>query len=354
MKGIAGEVVSVKLLRSGVILVEATRKTQAEHLIKQTVFASIPVKVTAHRTLNSSKGVVRSFELSRMNSDELVEELAPTGVTAARVVTQKRGGVVRKTPVIILTFNSPTPPKYIRAGYLQLTVDRYIPNPLRCYNCQAFGHHESSCKKSKLCAKCGLTSHGDAECTSATKCVNCQGEHPAFSTSCPKWILEKEICRVKATDSLSFPEARRIVAARPLNTSVRSTSTTYATALSSSHTITETKTYVSTQTQTDVTWCKCEPNYQTTTVSNETQTDIPIVNTQTSTNVASTSQKQDVNVRWRKSSRAKFQADQGRGKADPTGRPTGGRTASAGDAAEDRNDRPIFRAGNSPRMKINL
>ena len=28
---------------------------------------------------------------------------------------------------------------------MQVKVDVYIPNPLRCYNCQVFGHHENKC-----------------------------------------------------------------------------------------------------------------------------------------------------------------------------------------------------------------
>ena len=141
MRGLAGTVRSAKKLRSGVILVETLRQGQSENLLKQTQFASVPVKVSAHRSLNSSRGVIRNFDLAQMTAEELVEELAPQGVIGARHITQRRGLTNRRTPVVVLTFGTPLPPVELKTGYLVLKVDRFIPNPLRCYTCHAFGHH---------------------------------------------------------------------------------------------------------------------------------------------------------------------------------------------------------------------
>src|SRR6187399_868880 len=75
MKGYSNAVQNVKKLRSGSLLVEATCEAQTNNLLKMTEFASVPVKVSAHRTLNSTKGVIRSLELSKLSSDELLLEL---------------------------------------------------------------------------------------------------------------------------------------------------------------------------------------------------------------------------------------------------------------------------------------
>jgi hypothetical protein len=212
MMGLIGTVKSCKQLRNGSILVETTRLTQSNNLLKQCMFANIPIRVSAHKSLNTSKGVIRNFELARMEPMDLVEELAPQGVTAVRVIKQKRGEITRLTPVIIMTFAYPTPPSQIKAGYLVIKVDQFVPNPLRCYKCQRFGHHESTCTRPSICAKCSLAAHGENPCSGATKCPNCTGDHPAYANSCPKWIQEKEICRVKVEKSVSFPEARKLVA----------------------------------------------------------------------------------------------------------------------------------------------
>ena len=55
----------------------------------------------------------------------------------------------------VLTFNTPILPKKIKAAYISVNVEVYVPNPQRCYNCQFFGHHESRCTRKKVCANCG-------------------------------------------------------------------------------------------------------------------------------------------------------------------------------------------------------
>ncbi|XP_045136609.1 uncharacterized protein LOC123519393 [Portunus trituberculatus] len=46
-------------------------------------------------------------------------------------------------------------------------------------------------------------------CTSLVeKCRNCEGVHSTFSRDCPAWKVEKEVWRVKATEGISYYEAR--------------------------------------------------------------------------------------------------------------------------------------------------
>ncbi|GFS90847.1 uncharacterized protein TNCV_2951561 [Trichonephila clavipes] len=56
--------------------------------------------------------------------------------------------------------------------------------------------------------------HDSADCKKKEQCLNCKGEHPAYSRSCPTWITEKEITAVKIKEKISYPEARRVVLAR--------------------------------------------------------------------------------------------------------------------------------------------
>ena len=56
--------VSVKKLKNGTLLVEVDKKSYAENLLKMTLFTNIKIKTYPHASLNSSKGVVRSSELS--------------------------------------------------------------------------------------------------------------------------------------------------------------------------------------------------------------------------------------------------------------------------------------------------
>ncbi|GBM11493.1 hypothetical protein AVEN_101904-1 [Araneus ventricosus] len=54
--------------------------------------------------------------------------------------------------------------------------------------------------------------HDSNNCSFTTpKCYNCNGEHPSFFRSCPRYKLEKKIQTVKITKNISFQEARKIV-----------------------------------------------------------------------------------------------------------------------------------------------
>ena len=77
---------------------------------------------------------------------------------------------------------------------MQVKVDVYIPNPLRCYSCQVFGHHENKCGRHPVCCICGEPEHCEPSgvCNKPSKCVNCSGDHPANSKQCPQWEKEKE------------------------------------------------------------------------------------------------------------------------------------------------------------------
>ena len=64
---IAGTLKSTKRLTDGSFLVEFSRKIQAENLLKTVNFVDRPVHVSVHKTLNSSRGVIRCRELSDMS-----------------------------------------------------------------------------------------------------------------------------------------------------------------------------------------------------------------------------------------------------------------------------------------------
>ena len=87
----------------------------------------------------------------------------------------------------------------------------YIPNPLRCFKCQKYGHSRTHCKRTALCANCGQDDHEYEDCTNDSCCVNCKQQHAAFSKDCPQWKKEKKILETKYTKNISFGEARKLV-----------------------------------------------------------------------------------------------------------------------------------------------
>ncbi|XP_055943826.1 uncharacterized protein LOC129974998 [Argiope bruennichi] len=210
-----GEVKNVKKLKSGDLLIEVSNPTQAATLSKLTALGNIKVNVSVHRNLNFSRGVISERGLKNHTESELVDELSDQKVCGARRIHIKRDGKLIPTQHVVLTFSTTELPKSIKAGYLRCPIKPYIPNPVRCFKCQRFGHSQQACRGTKICAKCSVPGHDSSECISEEiKCRNCEGAHPAFSRSCPKWALEKEILTLKMKRNISFAEARKIITER--------------------------------------------------------------------------------------------------------------------------------------------
>ncbi|XP_067121863.1 uncharacterized protein [Centruroides vittatus] len=176
-----------------------------------TSLGDITVTITPHASLNSSRGVISEVDLMSEDESDIQIGLSDQGVTAVRRISIRRDGKLIPTKHLILTFGKPTLPSFVTAGYLRCPVRPYVPNPLRCFKCQRFGHSQTSCRGKSVCAQCGSEGHQSAECTNTPCCVNCKDAHPAYSRKCPAWQREKEIQRVKTVSNIPYLEARRMV-----------------------------------------------------------------------------------------------------------------------------------------------
>ena len=212
-----GNTNNVKILKDGKLLVEICREKQGINLQKLESFCGIKCTISPHKTLNSSKGIIRDRRLFCCSEEEIKENLASQGVTHVKRITIRRDKEQVKTNTLILTFNNPKRPDKLKIFFQLISVSPYIPNPLRCYWCQKFGHHENNCRNPPKCGHCAdARNHG--ECGNPVKCANCDGPHPAYSNKCPVWQKEKEVTRVKFTNNVSYPEARKIVENIPVQT----------------------------------------------------------------------------------------------------------------------------------------
>ncbi|XP_041349432.1 uncharacterized protein LOC121368750 [Gigantopelta aegis] len=89
----------------------------------------------------------------------------------------RRNNELVPTNTLILSFNVPTLPTSVKAGYLYIPVVRYIPNPLRCFKCQKFGYGQNTCRNRLTCARCGQFDHDSKTCQNDMICTNCKGKH---------------------------------------------------------------------------------------------------------------------------------------------------------------------------------
>ncbi|GFT13391.1 uncharacterized protein TNCV_4467101 [Trichonephila clavipes] len=172
----------------------------------------IALTVSPHKSLNSSRGVISEPDLIFTPETEILEEFSGQGVIQVRRITIKKDAEIIPTKHLILTFNNPKLPTTIKAGYLNCKIRPYIPNPLRCFQCQRFGHSHTACRGQLTCSRCATVGHPSTDCTLEPKCVNCSQSHPSDSKLCSQWKTEKEIQIIKTNRNLTYLEARKLIA----------------------------------------------------------------------------------------------------------------------------------------------
>ena len=216
-EGISPSITNIKCLGKnlGQFLVECPSEKISKMIMARngTAFVDRKIKVSAHRTLNTSKGVVTSKIMGSFDLDHLTKGLEDQGVTNVQRLTKGKGADANPTNTYFLTFATPTPPEFIKIPFVtRIPVRMYIQKPLQCFKCWRFGHPQSKCQANAVCRHCGSQAHEGA-CPTPTKCGNCKGPHSPTDRSCPTYIKEATIQKVRAEQKISFAEARRFVEA---------------------------------------------------------------------------------------------------------------------------------------------
>ncbi|GFT06937.1 putative RNA-directed DNA polymerase from transposon BS [Trichonephila clavipes] len=205
--GIGGEPKSIKRLRSGDLLIETSSAVQTKSFFFAKTFLDSPLTISPHKSLNSSCGVISEPDLLSTPEAEILDGFSDQGVIQVRRITIKKDATIIPTKHLILTFNSPKLPCTIKAGYLNFKIRPYIPNPLRCFKCQRFGHSQTSCRGQLTCSRCASAGHSSTDCSLEQKCINCLQSRASDSKLSPKWKLEKQIQEIRTNKNISYSEA---------------------------------------------------------------------------------------------------------------------------------------------------
>lgn len=138
-------ILEVQRLRSGeLLIISKNEKSTKAFLNAKTLGGLAPIKVQEHPYLNKSKGIVFSREFTDLNETEIKDGLQDQNVVDVYKIKRKLNGEFINTAGHILTFDTPYVPSSIKAGFLNLKVRIYIPNPLRCTICQRYGHSKKN------------------------------------------------------------------------------------------------------------------------------------------------------------------------------------------------------------------
>ena len=95
------------------------------------------------------------------------------------------------TTQVKVTFVGPVPEVVHSRLFGTYPTHPWVPQPMWCYKCQKFGHHQSNCYRQDTCGVCS-GKHSTEDCTTkhktghltTEKCPNCQGTHHAWNKPC--------------------------------------------------------------------------------------------------------------------------------------------------------------------------
>ena len=64
-------------------------------------------------------------------------------------------GVKKDSETVLIECEGENIPRKVFLGFMSYPVRVCVPKPLRCFNCQRFGHTAKNCKEQRRCARCG-------------------------------------------------------------------------------------------------------------------------------------------------------------------------------------------------------
>lgn len=129
-------------------------------------------------------------------------------IKEGNVIEAKRLQRKRESLSVMLRFeSSEVLPSKVRIGYVRFHVREYVRAPLRCYNCQRYGHIASVCRAKKRCAHCG-EEHEYGKCgrNVEAKCCNCGGAQNVAYRGCEVSKRAVEIEKERDGNKLSYVE----------------------------------------------------------------------------------------------------------------------------------------------------
>lgn len=157
-------------------------------------FLGTPISVANAEAKKWLVGVISAQSLALEKDEDIVSDLKSFGVMKIKNLPAKDK---TRGPTFMVFFDGLQLPKEVKVGYEVFRVREYVPDPLRCFQCNKFGHSSRNCRQpEKTCIRCGLIHEIDPlnKCEAPMKCSNCgQNGHTALSRACEVFLQEKQV-----------------------------------------------------------------------------------------------------------------------------------------------------------------
>ena len=206
------------------IAIKTETTEQAKTLLEVTKIGPHKVKVEKDTKKNTIYGVLFDtdsyFKTQNITEEEMEKLLASEGVLSVRKIGKDAS---RSYKVLFDKLEIPQRVK-ILGERRSFPISNFIPNPLRCFKCQAYDHSKTKCRKpTYTCQRCGgehqnkrYTFTGNEktlvwECSEIPFCVNCKQGHEAGDPKCIRQQEQKEINSKMVNQKISRYEAKNRV-----------------------------------------------------------------------------------------------------------------------------------------------
>ena len=169
-----------------------------------------PYEKTRNLSSRPAAGIIFDVDVD-ISIDEIEREL---GVRAKRNIKRIKGQIIN-TRQVILFFEGEIP-EFVFFGWRRFRVALYIPDLIRCYRCQGYGHKANRCNYRQKCPICSKN-HEYEHCPAKNDnreyqravCPNCNGNHPASYKGCSKYTEAKDIVKIQTKEKISYADAAR-------------------------------------------------------------------------------------------------------------------------------------------------
>ena len=211
-------------------LVEATTKAQSESYQSLNNMNGLKVSVERHDKLNSIEGSVilpHNNDCDGLPNEALLLnslKIRYPNVENVQVyeIPNKRNPT-RKLRIAKIKFEGQFLPPNIKIEGQRRELIPFIPKPLQCKNCSKYGHTQTRCRNSSICAFCSSEEHVTTWNCGPPKCCNCGQDHHARSKVCPFYIYNTELKLLVSRSGMSIQEAKQELKARGLIDPARNT-----------------------------------------------------------------------------------------------------------------------------------
>lgn len=220
---------TTKNIRKGFLVVNLEKVKQGDlgNILELTQLGNWKIKCRLPRVQQSCRGVIGPIGIDTPDI-EISNELSKYFKQNVAVQRITRGKEKNPTLSVKLTFEMDTLPEYVILFHQKFRTRVFVSRPWQCYQCQGFGHNAADCRGKPRCVICSGY-HKLSECPEKTveekqrklKCINCQGDHTANYSRCPKIKMANEIEKIRAYRKILYRDAVATVKSqgnRPMQT----------------------------------------------------------------------------------------------------------------------------------------